>query len=176
GKSEAGAGLVALYQRAHAQVLAGAHDADAGADAIEAAARIGHVGILPTTAGIVGNRNEYPPMRVKAIWAFGVLGSADDTQTCNALIRILRDEREIGAVQFEAAKALGAVRFKPAIEPLRAKAREGHDASLSWICHHAADRIAETTTPYLAPQLVRRPDTQITDEQHDRTDLTPAAR
>lgn len=182
GKPDAGAALVALYQRAYAQVSSGARDADAGADAIEAATRIGHTGILSATARIVGNRNEYAPMRVKAVWAFGVLGSAADEQTCNRLIRILGDELEIGTVQFEAAKALGAVRFGPAVEALRAKAREGSDASLSWICHHAADRIAGTTTPYTAPRLIRRPDTHITDEQHDRTPppddagvITPAA-
>lgn len=156
GRREAGPAMVELYRRMarHPEKMAALL---AGRDAIVAAVELGARDILDATARIIPDiENQPAEWRAAAVYAVGVLGDPADQQAVRVLVGRLTNEMETGDVQFEASKALGALKAASALPLLRELGGGSFDPPLRYMAHLAADRIEGKTTPFV-PMTVEAP-------------------
>jgi HEAT repeat protein len=164
GRPQAGAALVQVT--AHIPTLdsdvAGAQLEDASlacGDAMVAAIKLGNVEAFDNGRQSIGNSKAPGYVRCAAIWAFGVIGKPDKN-ICQTLFRIMGDQMEDAEAQFEAVKALGNLRYKPAVGPLETYMKSGGD---QWMAHAALDRINGETTPFVVEPYLWKAHVSITD-------------
>ena len=103
-------------------------------------------------------------IRGPAIWAAGVLGDADDRQLAGQFLSIYKDNSpfEVQDARFESIKAIGNMRYTPALEEMSQQGRENALADLRWMAHAVADRLAGgPPTPYTPPSVSEVAETSI---------------
>jgi HEAT repeat protein len=119
-------------------------------DAMVAAIKFGELSAFDNGRQLIGDPKAPDYVRCASIWAFGVIGKQDKA-ICQTFYKIMNDPMESAQAQFESVKALGNLRYKPAVGPLEAYLKSGGD---QWMIHAALDRINGETTPYVvAPNL-----------------------
>jgi HEAT repeat protein len=108
-------------------------------------------------------------IRTRAIWAAGVLGSGDDQELIGELLSVVRDTSpyEIEEARVEAIKAIGNLRYSPAGDEFRKEGTENPSTILRWEFHQVADRLSQTTTPYMPPVVADVADTSIQEIRHE---------
>lgn len=174
GRREAAPAMVALYKRMRRH-SAGMAAVVSGREAIVAAAELGARDILAATARIIPDiENEPAELRAAAVYAMGVLGAPGDEQLVRVLTGRLTNQMETGDVQFEAAKALGALKASSALPLLRELGGGSFDPALRYMAHRAADHIEGKTTPFV-PATVERPLELLVEEVRDAPEPRPPA-
>lgn len=177
GRREAGPAMIDLCKRMLRQrSTPGA--ALAGRDAIVAAAELGARDILGVTTRIIPQIEDQPSeMRAAAAYAAGLLGDPADERLIDVLRARLTDELETSEVQFESAKALGALKASSIVPLLRDLGGGSFDPSLRYMAHVAADHIEGRKTPFV-PMTVEKPLETVVEELHTTPEPTaiPAVR
>lgn len=125
---------------------------EAASQAIIAAAKLGYKPELTAVEPLIAQRRSYPPsVRAASLYALGLLGDVSDADRADDILAVYDDNDEVPLVRFEALKALGHLRSKPAAARLRQILTIESDLKLRWIAHWAYDRISGTVSPFVAP-------------------------
>jgi HEAT repeat protein len=139
---------------------------EAIANAFVSCGRLGYGPIVPVAMRVFPEKMSLPSsIRAPAIWAAGAAGDAGDQRLAAALLRVFNDlsAYESEDARFEAVKALGNLRFAPALEELRRNAKENPVPSLGWMAHQVGDRLSGESTPYTPPNAPFVAETSIKD-------------
>jgi hypothetical protein len=107
-------------------------------------------------------------IRARAIWAAGMLGESTDATLAAKLLSVFKDTSpfESEEARFESAKAIGNMRYTPALDSMRLEGQQNPVPSLRWISHRVADRLGGVDTPYTPPSEQVVADTSILDVSH----------
>jgi HEAT repeat protein len=161
GSSDAGPALTDVVIRTAplAQSLGDRREsANQASRACEAAiVAIGRIDHRPALAQIkpliMSNGSRSNLVRAAAVWAFGVLGEPSDDQACQLFLRFYADPYESQLVKFEGLKAMGNLRYLPALPGLESIRRSEPSNPLRWAAASAHDRITGAQTPYEPPPI-----------------------
>jgi HEAT repeat protein len=122
------------------------------ADTVIAAGKLRIKEILPGLTPLIPLREQQPyQYRAAIAWAFGVMGDASDTATCERFIPIYGDLFEATEVKFEGLKALGNVGYKPAAASLLAISQTDFSPNLRWISFWSHRTLTGEPTEYVNP-------------------------
>jgi HEAT repeat protein len=166
GRREAGPAMLQMFQRLR-QIRPATLEVDSATrDAVLGAGELGERGIVPALKGIVPDlERESANVRAAGAWVLGVLGDASDAKLVQALTSRMTVEQESSDVQFEAAKALGALRAREALPLLRELGRSSFDPALRYMSHLSADRIEGSTTPFVRMVITTPLETLVEETQ-----------
>jgi HEAT repeat protein len=137
------------------------------AEAVIAAARLSDGSALDRIAQLIvelaptDQRGPAPRLRAACAWAFGVLGSASDSATCDALLNMGGEFLEQREPKVEAIKALGHLRYAPASDALKQTAETSPDPQIRWMAWWAYERTSGVRMKYSPPVHVIVPDVSI---------------
>ncbi len=168
GRSEAAAELARVAALAgQGDDLKGMNEAEMQAigNALLSCGRLRYKPALEVAKPLVPKKMTCPVIiRGPAIWAAGVLGDADDRQLAGQFLSIYKDNSpfEVQDARFESIKAIGNMRYTPALEEMSQQGRENALADLRWMAHAVADRLAGgPPTPYTPPSVSEVAETSI---------------
>lgn len=134
------------------------------ADAVIAAGKLRIKDVLPPLVPLITQRESQPyELRAAIVWAFGVMGDASQTQTCDKLLPMYYDLFEAQEVKFEAIKALGNVGYKPVAPTLKDISQSDFSPNLRWMAFWSHRVLTGQDTQYVNPVLEWTADVSIVD-------------
>jgi HEAT repeat protein len=168
GRAEAAEPLAALVKRIPPTAgLLPREQQRAFSEAVIAVARLSHRPAAADLARLIielapnAQRGPAPRLRAACAWGFGILGTANDTATCDALLGTVDEFLEQREAKVEAVKALGHLRYAPAATQLKRISETSLDPELRWMACWSYERVTGSPTPYVPPRQTVSPNLSI---------------
>jgi HEAT repeat protein len=169
GSPEAAPGLMKLVAGTSAIKQTGSVDASqakAIGNALIACGQLHYRPVVELTKPLISEKTVYPPsVRVPAIWAAGAASGPNDADVAARCLSVYRDTTpyEVEEARFEAAKAIGNMRYVAALEEMRRHSAQNPLPTLRWIAYRVAERLSggPLPTPYTPPPMPTVADTSI---------------
>jgi HEAT repeat protein len=135
----------------------------AAAHALRSGAMLGYTPTGDAGKRIISKKMMPADARAAAIWAVGIVGCTNPGPVFNSFRAILSDIEEGSDVKFEAIKAVGNLKFKPAAGLLDAAGPMEATATFAALIHWSRDRLNGTATPFIPPAEAWQANVSITD-------------